>query len=374
VVVVDGERELLGRVRGGVVRMVSVGKVMGIEGRSLEQRMGIELLLDEGVKLVTLVGRAGSGKSTIATACGLKQVLDGHYSRLVITRPVVPIGRDLGALPGPQPLDALVMTPGGWVKMGEIKEGMEVIGSDGLGKVVEGVYPQGEREVYSIETSDGRRVESCGEHLWLVKRDGVEKLLSLKEVLVGDYLPTLGWEWVSIKEISSIGFKEVQCIKICSDDHLYVTNDYVLTHNTLEEKMDPWIRPIRDALDYLLMTGGSKKSRNLTVDMLFRDGLVVIEPLTYIRGRNLGGSYIIAEEMQNSTLHEVRTLVTRVAEGSKIVLLGDFDQIDSAYLDIRSNGLSHVVEKMGGKSAIVGHIRLERVERSELANLAVEVL
>lgn len=238
----DGVKLGRGIVRGGRIEGIVKSNVLGIEGRSFEQELGLELLMDDRVKLVTMLGKAGSGKSLLSCAAGLRKVLDGEYSRLIITRPVVSIGKDLGALPG-----------------------------------------------------------------------------------------------------------------------------------SLGEKMLPWIKPMTDALDFLMMSVG-KRGRGRTLEELMRDDVVVIEPLTYMRGRNFGSSFIIADEMQNSSLHEVRTLVTRVGEGSKIVLLGDIDQIDSAYLDARSNGLSHVVEKMSGISNLVGHIEFSKVERSALANLAVEVL
>lgn len=213
--------------------------VMGIKPRNKEQHFALDMLLDDEIKLMTLVGMAGTGKTLLAVAAGLqKVVLDGKYSRLVISRPVVPMGKDIGFLPG-----------------------------------------------------------------------------------------------------------------------------------TLEEKMNPWMQPIFDNLELLLMTGGGKKKTGLTYNDLFEQDLIRVEPLTYIRGRSLPNQFIIIDESQNLTPHEVKTIITRCGEGTKIVLTGDPDQIDNPYMDKNNCGLSVAVEKLQD-NPLVGHLTLSKGERSALANLA----
>ncbi|MCP4835170.1 MAG: PhoH family protein, partial [Phycisphaera sp.] len=109
------------------------------------------------------------------------------------------------------------------------------------------------------------------------------------------------------------------------------------------------------------------------LDQLIATGRVILEPITYIRGRSIPHQFILVDEAQNLSPHEVRTIVSRVGEGTKIVLCGDIGQIDSPYLDASSNGLSHVIERMK-RHPIAGHVTLERTERSELASIAAELL
>ncbi|GIO30522.1 MULTISPECIES: PhoH family protein [Paenibacillus] len=213
--------------------------VWGICARNAQQRMALELLLNDDIPLVTITGKAGTGKTLLALAAGLMKVEDEHkYKKLLIARPVVPMGKDIGYLPG-------------------------------------------------------------------------EK----------------------------------------------------------EEKLRPWMQPIYDNLEFLFDT---KKSGDID-KILMGLGSIQVEALTYIRGRSIPGQFIIVDEAQNLSRHEVKTIVSRVGEGSKIILMGDPEQIDHPYLDASSNGLTYIVEKFKAEN-ISGHITLEKGERSKLAQLAADLL
>ena len=210
-----------------------------ISSRNKEQAFAIDLLMDPTVKIVTLIGRAGSGKTMCAIAAGLQQTIglrENHYSRLIVSRPVQPLGKDIGYLPG-----------------------------------------------------------------------------------------------------------------------------------TMEEKMLPWLMPIQDNLQFLL---GNEKS---ALQMYMDKGKIEIEALTYIRGRSISNAYIIVDEAQNLTMHEVKTIITRIGEGTKIVLTGDIEQIDNIYVNETSNGLAHAVEKFK-EFYLSGHVTFTKGERSELATLASKIL
>ncbi|MGG5253085.1 PhoH family protein [Neobacillus sp. SM06] len=213
--------------------------VWGIHPRNVQQTMAIELLLRKDIPLVTMIGKAGTGKTLLALASGLLQTEDlQEYKKLLVARPIVPVGKDLGFLPG-------------------------------------------------------------------------EK----------------------------------------------------------QEKLRPWMQPIYDNLEFLFNT---KKPGELDA-ILAGMGSIEVEALTYIRGRSLPDQFIIVDEAQNLTKHEVKTILTRVGEGSKIVLMGDPEQIDHPYLDAYNNGLTYVVEKFKDQ-AISGHVKLLKGERSGLARLAAELL
>ena len=217
--------------------------VAGIRPRNREQAFALDLLLDDTVQLVTLLGRAGTGKTLLALAAGLSRVLeDGAYSRLLISRPIMPMGRDIGFLPG-----------------------------------------------------------------------------------------------------------------------------------DVDEKLGPWMQPLYDNLEYLLVAGGNKRRGYRGFEELLDSGQIQVEPLTYIRGRSLPQQFVIVDEAQNLTPHEVKTVVTRCGEGTKIVLTGDPFQIDNPYVDATSNGLSVVADRLKNE-AIAGHIQLTKGERSELSNLAATKL
>lgn len=215
----------------------------GIHSRNREQQFAFDMLLNDDIQLVTLVGKAGTGKTLLAIAAGLHKSADeGQYSRLLVSRPIFPLGRDIGFLPG-----------------------------------------------------------------------------------------------------------------------------------DIEEKLSPWMQPIFDNVELLLgsVEEGSKRKRGYKelVDL----GLLEIEPLTYIRGRSIPKQYMIVDEAQNLTPHEIKTIITRAGEGTKIVLTGDPYQIDNPYVDSSSNGLTYVVEKFKGED-IAGHVILDKGERSCLAELAANLL
>lgn len=221
--------------------------VWGIKARNREQRCAVELLLNDEIRLVTLVGRAGTGKTLLALAAGLQKASEENvYRKLLVSRPVVPMGNDLGFLPG-----------------------------------------------------------------------------------------------------------------------------------DMDEKLRPWMQPLHDNLELLFANKeagrGKERSAGNPLDNLLDLGLVDIEALTYIRGRSIPGQYFILDEAQNLTPHEVKTVITRVGEGTKIVLTGDPYQIDHPYLDSSSNGLTYLVEKFKGE-ALAGHITLTKGERSELAEMAANLL
>ncbi|WP_059170007.1 PhoH family protein [Bacillus sp. FJAT-27445] len=226
---------------GKIARKLTVKQehVWGIHSRNVQQTMAIELLLRRDIQLVTLSGKAGTGKTLLALAAGLMQIEDlKQYKKLLVARPIVPLGKDLGFLPG-------------------------------------------------------------------------EK----------------------------------------------------------QEKLRPWMQPIFDNLEFLFNT---KKPGELDA-ILAGLGSIEVEGLTYIRGRSLPDQYIIIDEAQNLTKHEVKTILTRVGEGSKIVLMGDPEQIDHPYLDAYNNGLTYVVEKFKDQP-IAGHVKLMKGERSGLARLAADLL
>jgi len=211
-----------------------------IDARNKEQAFAIDMLMNPNIKIVSLVGRAGSGKTLMAIAAGLQQTIglrsdENHYDRLIVSRPIQPLGKDIGFLPG-----------------------------------------------------------------------------------------------------------------------------------TMEEKMLPWLMPIQDNLKFLM---GDRTSLEMYIDK----GKIEVEALTYIRGRSIANAYIVIDEAQNLTKHEVKTIITRIGEGSKIILTGDIEQIDNVYVNETSNGLAHAIEKFK-EYPIAGHVSFKKGERSELATLASKVL
>jgi PhoH-like ATPase len=136
---------------------------------------------------------------------------------------------------------------------------------------------------------------------------------------------------------------------------------------TMEEKMSPWLMPIQDNLQFLM---GNDK---ITLDIYMQKGTIEIEALTYIRGRSISNAFIIIDEAQNLTTHELKTIITRVGEGTKIVLTGDVEQIDNVYIDATTNGLTHAVEKFK-KFDLAAHVTLQKGERSKVATFAAQNL
>jgi PhoH-like ATPase len=216
----------------------------GVKPRNREQQFALDLLLDDSIMVVTLLGKAGTGKTLLAIAAGLQQVVDDErYNKLLVSRPVMPMGRDLGFLPG-----------------------------------------------------------------------------------------------------------------------------------DVEEKLRPYMQPIYDNLDFIVAANMEMRRRSsMTPAQLEEGGYLSVEPLTYIRGRSIPNQYIIVDEAQNLTPHEVKTILTRAGDGTKIVLTGDAYQIDNPYVDASTNGLSYLAEHFKHLD-ISGHVTLMKGERSTMAELASNLL
>ena len=213
----------------------SVSHTINLEPKNKEQKFAIEALMDESIPIVTLTGLAGSGKTFLAIMAGLEMIQTGTHDRIVITRSIQPVGRDLGYLPG-----------------------------------------------------------------------------------------------------------------------------------DVKEKMDPWLAPIIDNLRVAFKDTSY-------FNIMFEKGIIEVAPLSYIRGRTFNDAIVLVDEAQNATIHELKTIITRIGAGSKIVLLGDTDQIDTPYINKRSNGLSIVISKFAN-SKLHAHVHLSRGQRSELATEASKVL
>ena len=164
-----------------------------------------------------------------------------------------------------------------------------------------------------------------------------------------------------------------------------VGKDIGFLPGTLEEKMEPWIAPIRDNLNFLMDARRNRPRRkrqgakqddsddNLYLNLMQRQGLIEIEAITFIRGRSIPNAFIIIDEAQNLSMHELKTIITRVGDGTKIVLTGDIEQIDNVHVDAFTNGLTYAVERFK-EYPIAGHVTLVKGERSELATLASKIL
>jgi PhoH-like ATPase len=239
------KRAVLAKVDPGATKLLPIldarEGVWGVKPRNREQHFALDALLDDRVKLVTLMGKAGTGKTLLAMAAGLKRtVADREYRRLVVARPTISVGKEIGFLPG-----------------------------------------------------------------------------------------------------------------------------------TLEEKLNPWMQPIHDALELLSdLNMGHEHRRSAD---LMRSGHIVVEALSYIRGRSIANQFMIIDEAQNLTPLEAKTIITRVGPGTKIIFTGDPYQIDNPYVDSASNGFNFVVSRFR-EHAIAAHIELQKGERSELAELAANIL
>jgi len=228
------------RAAGGLIPLISLPNIWGINAKNAEQHFAVDALLNDDIKLVSLVGKAGTGKTLLAIAVALVKTLEeSKYKRILISRPIMPMGKDIGYLPG-----------------------------------------------------------------------------------------------------------------------------------SLSEKLDPWMTPIYDNLDYLF---GERSTSSSEWKALVERGIIKVEALTYIRGRSISNQFLIVDEAQNLSPHEVKTIITRIGKGTKVVLTGDTDQIDSPYLDSINNGLAYTVDRMK-KESIVAHIELKKGERSPLADLATKLM
>lgn len=227
-----------------LLRIESREGIATIEPRNPEQAMAMDALLDDNIQMVTLLGKAGTGKTLLAVAASIyKTVEENVFSRILVSRPTLPMGKDIGYLPG-----------------------------------------------------------------------------------------------------------------------------------SVEEKLTPWMYPIADNIEFLMRDGNAGVKRGKPgfrelIDM----GILVIEPLTYIRGRSIHNQYLIVDEAQNLTPHEIKTIITRVGDGTKIIVTGDPYQIDNPYIDSSSNGLAYVVERFKNQK-ISAHVTLKRGERSSLSELAANLL
>ena len=226
---------------GGIVPLIApTDSIWGIHPRNVEQSFAVDCLLNDEILFVTLVGKAGTGKTLLALAAGLYKTLDeGRFQRLLVSRPIFPMGRDLGYLPG-----------------------------------------------------------------------------------------------------------------------------------DVEQKLNPWMQPIFDNVEFLM--GADKKAAGRAQELI-NQGMLNIEPLTYIRGRSIPNQFLIVDEAQNLTPHEIKTIVTRAGQGTKVVLTGDCYQIDNPYVDSANSGLTYSVERFKGQK-ISAHVTLGKGERSELAELAANIL
>ena len=233
-----------GRYAEGKIKKFLLGdsEAWGLRARNDEQRFAMELLMDDNVKVVTLVGGAGTGKTLLAIASGLELVVEKKkYKKILIARPIIPMGKDLGYLPGSE-----------------------------------------------------------------------------------------------------------------------------------KEKMRPWMQPIFDNIDFLSENKEDKVGEKV-VQGLENMGMLKIEPLTYIRGRSIPKGLIIIDEAQNLTPLEIKTIVTRAGQDTKIIFTGDPQQIDSPYLDANTNGLTYMADRLKNEK-IVGHITLKKGERSDIAEIAAKLL
>ena len=231
--------------KSGAIVPLRVGRdgVWRVRPRNLEQYFALDMLLSPEIHLVTLVGKAGTGKTLLAIAAGLQSVVqDAAYSRMLVSRPIFPMGRDVGYLPG-----------------------------------------------------------------------------------------------------------------------------------TVEEKLNPWMQPIFDNLEYIFSSGRGRMSEYRNYDELVASGVIQVEPLTYIRGRSLPNQFLVVDEAQNLTPHQVKTVITRCGADTKIILTGDPYQIDNPYVDAASNGLTVVAQRFQNET-IGAHVTLSKGERSELAERATQLL
>ena len=225
----------------GIVPLLSpTDSIWGIHPRNVEQTFAMDCLLNDEILFVSLVGKAGTGKTLMALAAGLFKTLDeGRFQKLLVSRPIFPMGRDLGYLPG-----------------------------------------------------------------------------------------------------------------------------------DIEQKLNPWMQPIFDNVEYLM--GADKKAQGRAQELI-NQGMLNIEPLTYIRGRSIPNQYLIVDEAQNLTPHEIKTIVTRAGQGTKVVLTGDPHQIDNPYVDSATSGLTYSVDRFKGQR-LAAHVTLSKGERSELAELAANIM
>lgn len=426
--------------------------------------------------LLFLTGPPGTGKTFLAAAFAVSQFKSGK-KRIILTRPIVEAGEKLGYLPGPQPLDAKILTPSGWTTMGQIKPGDLVIGRDGKPVRVLKIYPKGKKLVYKVTTLENASTECCADHLWLTRtRDHQKSIKTTQQIIdtlkidgkINHFIPkneavefekqelaipayTLGFmlaavnkkevkilaghhskiaevadthvidqnhipdnykyssiedrmdlleglidfggsvdkrgrisykahcsnlakdivelarslggkaiievenevlirlpeeinpyfsvikphptKDIGIKSIEPVGEKEAQCILVDSDEHLYITDDYIVTHNTFDEKVAPYMMPLYDCLGQLVgYTGPEREQINMAIE---------VAPVAYLRGRDFRDSICIFDEAQNATFSQLKLFVTRLGMGSKMIINGDPSQSD-----IPNSGLVEMIRRL----------------------------
>lgn len=193
-----------------------------------------------------------------------------------------------------------------------------------------------------------------------------------------------------LEQLSGLGSKGVYDRVIVTRPIQSMGKDLGYLPGTLMEKMDPWVTPIKDNLNFIFgykKTNKAKKNFDKGGDnmkgemqdvepylaLLMRNGKIEVEAIPYIRGRSIPGAFLIIDEAQNLTPHELKTIITRSGEGTKVVLTGDIEQIDNVHVDARTNGLSHAVEKFKNQK-IAGHVTLIKGERSALATISSQIL
>ena len=652
----DESSGAIGTVSGNrIVRLYDdkkIPSIMGVSPKNKEQRFAFEFLLNKNIPLVSIVGKAGGGKTLLAAVTAMYMLDKGTYDKLVICRPAVSASNGIGFLPGPQPLDAKILTPDGWITMADVKKDSKVISRSGIPATVIGIFPKGKKNVYRIITTDGTSTECCEDHLWQTqtweekKRNKPGKVRSTAEIIstletksgrLNHYLPrnapvefnfselpiepytlgallgdgsisdtiilynmdaeiisrvakevlkndctlhndggigyhitshpinnktarpvlltnvltlssekfrSVGEAFNSMKSISNIskgafqnrcsksmvinnikyeylplenrwqnkmkealyclglsnmysdtkfipaqykystsvadrvallqglmdtdgtikkngeasfcttslvlandvievvrslggravlrrrdrrnhtgrkstlksgriinpslisyelnislpkeinpfyvprkasrhrcsyiydariesinivGEKEVQCILIDDPEHLYITDEFIVTHNTKLEKLAPWIQPVFDNLKHAM------KCTDTYLNLLMDKGKIEVESLSYIRGRTFPNTVMIIDEAQNATASEMKAVITRMGENSKIIITGDLEQIDSPKLDVYTSGLSTVINSFK-HSELTAHITLTKTERSEISALAAKLL
>ncbi len=267
--------------------------------------------------------------------------------------------------------------------------------------VIEVVRSLGGRATLCHRNRIGKQTNIAGRTV-TTRRISYEFTISLPSEINPFYISRKSSRWsssrmlrVGIESIESTGrIEPVQCIMVENPEHLYLTDDFIVTHNTVEEKLSHWFGSIYDAFEFLLSSkvheeqkkhsrNGKRPIQDLdnqfrpswrdTLDILQKEGKVSFEALTYIRGRSIDNAVIVMDECQNLSKEEMKTFMTRAGKNSKILLTGDIEQIDNIRLDALNNGLTHIVEQFRG-NPISAHITLKECERSILAEVAAKIL
>eukprot|EP00730_Choanoeca_flexa_P008211 TRINITY_DN12461_c0_g1_i4.p1 TRINITY_DN12461_c0_g1~~TRINITY_DN12461_c0_g1_i4.p1 ORF type:complete len:751 (+),score=205.15 TRINITY_DN12461_c0_g1_i4:1867-4119(+) len=312
--------------------------VWNVTARSIQQVMAMELLMDPTVSLVTLVGQAGTGKTLVALAAGLELVLhQDRYKKILVTRPVVALGQDIGYLPGSKD-----QKMGQWMQ--PIFDNLSFMSNT---SDIAQEQRMADNNPFSALSQDSVRLRWAITSSPITKRKGRRRRHRQRSFNQDDVTP----DHVQ-QRYRDLGFS------VGKDDMI----DPEPASTSDEEEEEAYV--------------GSGVSRAFIAKRATQEKIqkvVQMEAITYIRGRSIQDEYVIVDECQNLTPHEVKTIISRAGEGTKIVLCGDPHQIDNPYLDATTNGLSYVVDRLQGVS-IYGHVTLHRTVRSTLAAVAAEML